>query len=67
MAEFDKSKTCKDCPDRTIFPNCHDTCEGYSERCSQRKAIAEKVKQENLFRAYKKETVERTMKERKKR
>lgn len=66
MAEIDKSKTCKDCPDRTVFPNCHDACEGYLERCNKRKAIAEKMKQENLFLAYKKRVVENTKRKNKK-
>lgn len=29
---MDKLKTCKDCPDRQIDPNCHSTCAGYLER-----------------------------------
>ena len=32
---FDKFKTCKDCPDRSVEPNCHSTCEGYIARCKQ--------------------------------
>ena len=32
---IDKFKTCKDCPDRSIMPNCHSTCEGYLARCKQ--------------------------------
>lgn len=34
--EFDKRKSCQGCPDRTIEPNCHDTCEdGYKWRIKQ--------------------------------
>jgi hypothetical protein len=28
----DKFKTCQNCPDRSIHPNCHTTCEGYLYR-----------------------------------
>lgn len=27
-----KFKTCQDCQDRSIDPNCHATCEGYLHR-----------------------------------
>lgn len=33
---MNKYKTCKDCPDRTVQPNCHMTCEGYKARQRQR-------------------------------
>lgn len=36
---IDKFKTCKDCPDRTIQPNCHTTCEGYLARCKKNEEI----------------------------
>ena len=41
---MDKFKTCKDCPDRTVEPNCHMTCEGYQFRWEE----AEKVRNERL-------------------
>lgn len=31
----DKFKTCQNCPDRSIHPNCHTTCEGYLYRKSK--------------------------------
>ena len=34
-----KTLTCKDCPDRSIEPNCHSCCEGYNIR-SKRIRIA---------------------------
>lgn len=49
---FDKFKTCKDCPDRTIQPNCHTTCEGYIYRCKineERKANERKAKEFDSF------------------
>lgn len=39
MSEFDKYKTCKDCPDRSIDPPYHDACEGYKVRCEKQKEI----------------------------
>lgn len=27
-----KLLTCENCPDRSIEPNCHETCEGYKYR-----------------------------------
>ena len=40
----DKFKTCQNCPDRTVKPNCHTTCEGYLERCKKFEAIREAKK-----------------------
>ena len=34
---MDKFKSCQDCPDRSIEPNCHETCEGYLFRCEENK------------------------------
>lgn len=30
-----KFETCKDCPDRSIDPNCHDSCKGYLYRAAE--------------------------------
>ena len=38
---IDKFKSCKDCPDRSVEPNCHNTCEGYLARCEKSKKIRE--------------------------
>lgn len=46
---IDKFKTCKDCPDRSISPNCHNTCEGYLERCRKNE---ERKKREREHSAY---------------
>lgn len=32
MSDFDKFKSCKDCPDRSISPSCHSICDGYKFR-----------------------------------
>ena len=43
--KFDKYKACKDlktgedCPDRSVTPACHDTCDGYKFRCQKQKEI----------------------------
>ena len=45
---FDKFKTCKDCPDRSINPPCHETCEGYLFRCQKQKEINDKRRANGL-------------------
>ena len=49
---IDKYKTCKDCPDRTISPNCHSTCEGYLERVKHNKELAEHRRKEAIITEY---------------
>ncbi len=34
-----KFHTCKGCPDRTVEPNCHKTCEGYIFRQKRQEEI----------------------------
>lgn len=53
MAEFDKTKSCKDCPDRCVSPNCHSTCEGYLYRCEQNKQRREKERAKSQITDYK--------------
>ena len=36
---YDKKKSCKDCPDRTVEPNCHMTCEFHLERVAKTEKI----------------------------
>lgn len=45
---FDKYKTCKDCPDRSVNPACHDTCDGYKFRCQKQKEINDRRRADNL-------------------
>lgn len=50
---IDKFKTCKDCPDRSVQPNCHSTCEGYLHRCKVNEELREKrrkIRDEKDFR-----------------
>lgn len=50
---MDKFKDCRDvenncdCPDRSISPNCHTTCEGYLFRVEQAKKINEQKQKYN--------------------
>jgi hypothetical protein len=44
---FDKTRTCYGCPDRTVEPRCHGTCEGYKWR--QEKADIERAQRANTY------------------
>lgn len=52
---MDKFKDCRDienncdCPDRSISPNCHITCEGYLYRVEQQRKISEIKAKESDF------------------
>lgn len=46
MDVCDKFVTCKNCPDRTVEPNCHMTCEGYIFRCEKTIKLREEKKKE---------------------
>lgn len=51
MAEFDKYKSCKGCPDRWCegTTSCHSTCEGYLSRVKQNeKKREERIQQQVL-------------------
>lgn len=52
----DKYKSCKDCPDRSVTPNCHSTCEGYLKRVEKRKEISKKRKGESDYIGYLRDT-----------
>ena len=43
---YDKAKSCKDCPDRTVEPNCHMTCEYHLKR-EERQVIIRKARKKN--------------------
>lgn len=49
---IDKYKTCKDCPDRCISPNCHSTCEGYIYRTEKREKIKAERKRAGDYSGY---------------
>ena len=46
MGTYDKAKSCNNCPDRTIEPNCHMTCEHHLKR-SERNEIIRKARKKN--------------------
>lgn len=55
-----KYHTCQDCPDRTIEPNCHMTCEGYLFRV-QKSIDSKKHEYENVeFGNFKREQIRKT-------
>ena len=56
-----KFKRCPpNCPDRTVEPNCHMTCEGYLFRCEKLKKMKE-GREENLdYYGFKTTSINRT-------
>ena len=44
---FNKEVTCEECPDRSIEPNCHNTCSGYLLRKEKKEKIR-KVKAKDI-------------------
>lgn len=55
---MDKYKSCENCPDRTVEPNCHTTCEGYLFRCEQNRKKKERKKEDTEFNSFKKSRVD---------
>lgn len=66
MSQFDKSKSCQNCPERSIYPNCHSYCQEYIKRVA---AIKERNQRERIARirngeviTYLKDSCKRNMK-----
>ena len=38
-SSHNKFESCRNCPDRTVEPNCHETCRGYIFRQKQQEKI----------------------------
>lgn len=57
---MNKFKTCKDCPDRVVEPNCHDTCKGYKARQEQNAKLVEAKRKDREFNDFKIGVVEKT-------
>ena len=58
-----KFKRCPpNCPDRTVEPNCHMTCEGYLYRCDKLKKAKEGREATLDYYSFKTESVIRTQK-----
>ena len=51
--EHNKFVTCKDCPDRTVEPRCHDTCRGYLFRQERFEKIREARLRHSEYNDYK--------------
>ena len=65
MSELDdiKFKRCPpDCPDRTVEPNCHMTCEGYLFRCEKNQKLKEGREETIDYWGFKTESIKRTQK-----
>jgi hypothetical protein len=57
MQQYDKKKSCKDCPDRCADPNCHDACKEYKDRTAAWQAQkADKMKSIEIW-SYKHESI----------
>lgn len=57
-----KFNSCADCPDRSVSPNCHVTCEGYLFRSRRREELKEKKKRDQEFFGFKKKVIETSKK-----
>lgn len=45
---------CKDCPDRTVMPNCHDRCEKYLKAKEEQNRLREQLQLRSTVINYKK-------------
>ena len=61
-----KLKPCKDCPDRSIEPNCHTTCEKYLAQVKEYEIIKNEKSKESDFNEFKKDMVTKMKKRYKK-
>lgn len=58
--QYNKFESCSGCPDRTIEPNCHDTCSGYLYRQAKNERQKEQKRKEYDYKDYKIDRVEET-------
>lgn len=59
---MNKFESCEGCPDRTIEPNCHITCEGYIFRLEKIAKLRESRRKDFDFYDFKYKTVENSKK-----
>lgn len=59
-AGHNKFHTCYGCPDRSIEPNCHSTCEGYKYRTEKAEALKEEKRKAYEYINYKSKRVMET-------
>ena len=50
--EHNKFRTCYGCPDRTVEPNCHDTCRGYIYRHAEGERLKEERRKDFDYYGY---------------
>ena len=60
--EHDKDKSCEDCPDRSVEPDCHMDCKGYKKRQKRQEKINKARRIENDYRDFKGERVRESIK-----
>lgn len=59
---MNKFESCEGCPDRTIEPNCHITCEGYIFRLEKSERLKKLRKKDFDYYDFKKNVVENAKK-----
>lgn len=52
MKVCNKEETCEGCTDRSIEPNCHDTCEGYIKRQAEARRKKKEQHKDSQYYAY---------------
>jgi hypothetical protein len=55
---------CKDCPDRSVEPNCHTACPRYQAYNAERVAIREARRRENDGRAFDRPALQQRLRDR---
>lgn len=59
---MNKFESCEGCPDRTIEPNCHITCEGYIFRLEKSERLKKLRRKDFDYYDFKKNVVENAKK-----
>lgn len=57
--QHNKFITCKDCPDRSVEPNCHETCKGYLYRQSERDKVSKERRKNFDYYEYKEDAIQK--------
>lgn len=57
-----KFESCENCPDRSIEPNCHNTCRGYLFRVEKNTKLKESKRKDFDYYDFKKKVVENSKK-----
>lgn len=59
-SQHNKFDTCYGCPDRTIEPNCHDTCRGYLYRQAENNKRNEERCKDFKYYEYKEDAIRKS-------